>query len=357
MNTKKWTFIPIAILGVVTYGAIFLAQAQHDDAKPVTEAAPRALEQVVVTPPPAFAAEPVEPAIDSVATVAAPQVSEITNTAPRFEGDAWPAGVAAFETGDYELAAAALEVAVEEKPDSAYRHYLLGLTHRRLGDSEAAVIEFERSLELSPESVRTLVNLGRAQLDVGDTESARTVIERAIELDPTHADGWHLLGRVELTAGDFGAAVTAFVEATDRDPQHAWAWNNTGYAHIQVERFEAAVEPLRRALSLGVEEAVFYNNLGVALERTERPQLAALAYSRAALLGSESAELSYGRVEEILIARGETVPTFDEADAIDAAALAARIEPAVDVEVALEPAVAPDELPVVEDFTDFDANR
>lgn len=361
----KLTLIALSVLGSLTYAIIWIAQAQHeqDVARAAADAAP--VDAVVVERELEFVqtAEPAAPTtVDSVATLPGVEVSDLSNAggAPLFEGDAWPAGVTAFERGDFRVAVAALEVAVDEKESSPYRHYLLGLTYRRLGDGEAAVVELERSLELAPTSVRTAVNLGRAYLDVDDTENARMAVDRALDIDLDHGDAWHVLGRVELAAQNFEEAAAAFAKATDRDPEHAWALNNRGYALIQIARFAEAVEPLRAALALGVEEAVFYNNLGVALERTERPALAALAYGRALVLGHGPAEISYGRVETIAIASGDTVPTVDEAETIDAVTLATRVAEATadDTELALDetdPEVVFDE--VLVEFPILEAHR
>ncbi len=354
----KWSLIAMTALGSLTYAVIFIAQTQHEvDARAADEAG---VDDVTVEREVEFVRD-AEPAVDSVvdaaATLPTAEVSDLSDAtppepAPPFEGAPWPAGVQAFEAGDYEVAAAALEVAVEEKETSPYRHYLLGLTYRRLGEVEGAVVELERSLELAPDAVRTLVNLGRAHLDLGDVESARMAVDRALDLDLEYGDTWHVLGRIELASGNLEEAEAAFRKATERDPEHAWALNNLGYVRIQREDFAAAIEPLRRALELGAEQAVFYNNLGVALERTERPVLAALAYARAAVLGHEDAMHSHERITPILVARGETVPGFDEAETLDAAAMVARVDAEVEFDVAVdeESAASPDETPVLEDL-------
>jgi len=353
----KWSLIAMAVLGSLTYAVIFIAQTQHEIDARAAQDAP--VDDVVVEHEVEFVRD-AEPVVDSVvassATLPAAEVSDLSDAtppepAPLFEGESWPAGVEAFESGDYEVAAAALEVAVEEKETSPYRHYLLGLTYRRLGEVEGAVVELERSLELAPDAVRTLVNLGRVHLDLGDVESARMAVDRALDVDLEYGDTWHVLGRVELTSGNLEEAETAFRKATERDPDHAWALNNLGYVRIQREDFAAAIQPLRRALELGAEQAVFYNNLGVALERTERPVLAALAYARAAVLGHEDAMHSHERITPILVARGDTVPGFDEAETLDAAAVLARLDTAFDVEVAAEEIRLPDdEGPGLEDL-------
>jgi Tfp pilus assembly protein PilF len=320
----KWTLIAVGLIGTVTYAVIFFAQAQHErkDNAAIEIDVPDGIEVVE------------RDVFDLPAAVSEPE-SVVIEAPPRWQGDAWAAGVEAFERGDHQLARDALEAAVHEHEHVAYRHYLLGLTYRRLGERELALSEFERSVELDPVQVRPLVNLARTYLDLEDSGSAREVIDQALEVDLEHADAWQVLGRIELHEGHFEEAAAAFAKATVRDPQHAWAWNNLGYARIQQENFAAAVEPLRRALATGREEAVFYNNLGVALERTGHTQLALTAFARAALLGNDRAETSYDRLETVLVARGETLPDFDLVESLDAVQMATLVA-AIAIETALD---------------------
>lgn len=325
----KWTMIIVGLIGSVAYAVIFFSQSQHETPRDRAVAADVPLEVEVVdrsiTDLPGFTSSSVE--VDSSTEVATidPSANAAKAVEPQWSGDAWAAGVKAFESGDFALAQAALEVAVREKETSPYRHYLLGLTYRHAGESELAVAELRRSLELAPGQVRALVNLGRAYLDLDDAVQAREAIDGALDLDLEFADAWQVLGRIELQESHFEEAAAAFARAAAKDPQHAWAWNNLGYARIQQERFADAVEPLRRALATGREEAVFYNNLGVALERTGHEELAVLAFGRAVVLGHEPAETSHARVESVLLARHETAPDFDTIEALDAMTLAALV--------------------------------
>lgn len=329
----KWTLIVVGLIGSVAYAVIFFAQNDHDQARERAIATDVPTEVEVVDRNIAELPTFESGAVDSFApAVQTPEDFAASTPEPAtvaWTGDAWTAGVEAFENADFALARKALEVAVSEKETSPYRHYLLGLTYRRTGDPESAVAELRRSLELAPGQVRALVNLGRVHLDLEDTVQAREAIDDALDLDLEFADAWQVLGRIELAEANFEEAAAAFAKAAAKDPQHAWAWNNLGYVRIQQERFAEAVQPLRQALATGREEAVFYNNLGVALERTGHEDLAVLAYGRAVVLGHAPAETSHARVEEILIARHEIAPDFDTIEELDALTLAALV-PAVE---------------------------
>lgn len=331
----KWTMISVAVMGLATYGVIFLAQLQHR-----TEAEPA---------PAPVASTPHELVSDTPATLERLVVSDPATVEepeqPAFTGDPWPTGVQAFENHDDELAVEALRAAVAEKEDSAYRHYVYALALRRTGDLEGAVIELERSLELSPAAPKSWIALARCEIDRGETKTARDAVDAALELDLAAADAWHLLGRIELSEGALEQAEAAFVKALERDAEHAWASNNLGYTRILQERFEEALPPLQAAVASGNEEPVFFNNLGIALERSGHTELAALSFAHAVVLGHGPAEESMDRVEGLIAAEGTSFAAVDSVEFIGAGDLAARVENAV-LLVAVE--VADEEAELVE---------
>ena len=317
----KWTMLTVALLGIASYAVIFLSQLSHG---PVAEESATA-DVVSLEADGTGSAE--------LATLPQVPVSDVPEAVvieePRWTGNAWSAGVRAFEEGHDELAVDALRSAVAEREDSSYRHYLLALALRRTGQTEDAVIELERSLELSPAASKTWSALARCELDRGETAAARAAVDAALELDLESADAWHLLGRVEMAEGAFEHAEAAFTKALDRDAGHAWAANNLGYARILQEQFSAAVAPLQQAVAIRGDEPVFFNNLGIALERDGHPELAAYSFAHAVLLGHGPAEQSLERVEAGISSQGTAFAAADSVEFIDGPELAARVEQAV----------------------------
>jgi tetratricopeptide (TPR) repeat protein len=340
----KWTMITVAVMGLATYGVIFLAQLQH---QPEPEQAPVAPEiaQPEMTP--------VGPATLEAVVVSDPATVEKV-ALPTFAGDPWQAGVKAFENHEDELAVEALRAAVAEKEDSGYRHYVYALALRRTGEIDDAVTELERSLELSPAAPKSWIALARCEIDRGEMGAARAAVDAALELDLDSADAWHLLGRVELGEGSLEHAEAAFAKALQRNPEHAWASNNLGYTRILQDRFDEALAPLQDAVASGNEEPVFFNNLGIALERSGYTELAALSFAHAVVLGHGPAEASMERVEELIASDGTAFAAVDSVEFIGAGDLAARVENAVlfvSAEVAYEEVdlVEPDLVVVKED--------
>lgn len=291
----RWMMLGLAASGALAYGLVFLSQSQHEDPSGSGPAT-------------ALAADPVdeiEPAPDAESAATLPPVAVSNPVKPAWTGDPWPAGVRYYQTGDYGKAVDALVAAVQEKEDSAYRHYLLGLAYLKHGETEGAVEELGRSLELRPGNVRALVNLGRAHLVRGETGSARDAVDLALEADLEDVDAWNVLGRVELAEGALEQAEAAFSRAVEKDSTHAWAWNNLGYVRILQGRFDAALTPTLAATQQAPQIAIFQNNLGIVLERLEDLDGAREAFAIARDQGHDTAAGSFARVDGILVARGE----------------------------------------------------
>lgn len=269
------------------------------------EPAPTPVEEAVPSPLATRPAPPApEPTPDPVveATVA-------STPAPPYDGEPWAAGVRLFREGNHEAAAVALEDAVAEREDSAYRHYLLGLCYLRLDDPEGAVEEIQRSIELDGSPVRAWTNLARAHLALAELDLARAAVDEALARQLDHAPAWLQLGRVELGYGQLEEAAAAFSRATDHDPQLKWAWNNLGYVRLLQGRHDDAARALLEATAGGEGPVVAFNNLGLALEQLGRPDEAATVLDHAVARGSEPARESLDRLESQLLARhGEWEP-------------------------------------------------
>jgi len=296
----RWMMLGLAASGALAYGLVFLSQSQHETAP----------EAVAATADPVEEIEPVAPPVESPATL--PPVAVSNPVTPAWTGDPWPAGVRFYQAGEYGKAVDALAAAVQEKEDSAYRHYLLGLAYLKHGETEGAVEELGRSLELRPGNVRALVNLGRAHLVREEYPEARDAVDLALEADLDDVDAWNVLGRVELSQGALEPAEAAFTRAVEKDSTHVWAWNNLGYARILGGKFAAALTPMLAATQQAPDVAIFQNNLGVVLERLEDLDGARDAFAAARDLGHGTAGGSFARIDHILVARGDAAATPEE---------------------------------------------
>ena len=92
----------------------------------------------------------------------------------------------------------AAEAAVDQAPDDARAHDLLGWAYRLAGDPSGAVAELRLALALDPDLVSALYHLGSLYAAFGQREPAREYLQRAADLD---TGGYYRL-RAEQLLGD-----------------------------------------------------------------------------------------------------------------------------------------------------------
>lgn len=226
------------------------ATSATEGAETARESVPsKELDEILPEPDPETDAEPEEPA---AAVPAPPSYDEAE---------------AAYGQGDFDRAARGFAAHVKDNPESAWGHYMLGLTHWKRGEYVAAATALERASTLRPDLVKAHVNLARVQLDAGRPSEAHQAAKRAVSLEPSDADVQRVLARSLHNLGLADRALEVYQEVLTLEPQDAWAMNNMGLILIEEERFREAISPLAQAIRLVPDGSVFHNNLGVALER------------------------------------------------------------------------------------------
>lgn len=227
---------------------------------------------------------------------------------------AWKDGVAAYQSGDFADSATHLRVAVEEKTDDPYAHYLFGLALWKSGQLDEAEGALVRSTTLNDQSIKTWINLARVRLDRREFDGALEAADRATALDPGSSDALHQRGRAldGLNRGD--EAVLTLEQARGLSPDNGYIANTLGYLLLRRGRPEEAVAHLESARDRLPQIAYVRNNLGVAYERTGDVHRAAEEF-RAALQAGDSdgkASASLARIEPLLRERIAAQPVPEE---------------------------------------------
>jgi tetratricopeptide (TPR) repeat protein len=108
--------------------------------------------------------------------------------------------------------------AIQQEPDRADAHQLLGQILVRRRKPALAVPELERAAELAPQTPRIQRELGLARFDAGDFDGARVALGRAIASEPDDALLHLRLGQCELEQGRPERAIPE-LELAARDPE------------------------------------------------------------------------------------------------------------------------------------------
>ncbi|MGL5001685.1 MAG: tetratricopeptide repeat protein, partial [Casimicrobium sp.] len=130
-------------------------------------------------------------------------------------------GVAAWSSGDYELALQRLDRVVALAPQpNADVHYHRALVHANLGARESAVNDYRRAIELKPNFAPALNNLAellRAQRGFAEAE---LLFRRALVIEPTFHDARFNRGLNAHQAGDLPLAKAELSLCVKQDPDN-----------------------------------------------------------------------------------------------------------------------------------------
>jgi tetratricopeptide (TPR) repeat protein len=116
---------------------------------------------------------------------------------------------AAMDKKDFAGAAAICSDFLDEHPDDAAVHFVLGYADTALGKTDDAADEFRSATEIDPKMAAAFLNLGLTLLKDHPDEAIEP-LRRAVELIPDQAEPKLLLGRALEATGDLGGAAEQF---------------------------------------------------------------------------------------------------------------------------------------------------
>ncbi len=180
-------------------------------------------------------------------------------------------------------------------PDAASVQSLCeaGLAAYQKGTFELAAAYFADAVRLDPHQLAAWANLGNALGSAGDPEAAAGAYGHAIAIDPSSAETYYNLGAVLRRAGDPVRAAFAYAEAVSLGLETAEAFNNLGLALADDGRLDEAIAAYGRALALAQGDPGILVNLGNALGECARPAEAIRAYEAALARDPEHVQAHY----------------------------------------------------------------
>ena len=241
-------------------------------------------------------------------------------------------GLEAWQSRDYEVAAAYFAAEVDTRPARSWPQYMLGLSLWKSGRADEAAVAMEQAGKLNPDSIKAFVNLSRIHNDRGDYGAALEAASAARAIDDTDAKALFLEGRSLMNLGREDEALAALERSVSIDADNGHVHNLIGLMHLQRDRAAEALVALTRAGELEPGVAYIQNNLGMAFELSGQGVEAVAAYRRAveAGAGHERARLNLARLEP-------TVPTSPAPATEDEAVAAVREEVAESRPLELNP--------------------
>lgn len=126
-----------------------------------------------------------------------------------------------------------------------------------------AAAELQTAIQDDPESAICHAELGYAYLMLGKSASAAEALGTALELDNQLASAWMNLGIVSARQNQWVKAIECYERALKLNPRYAAAHLNLAHAQLASQQLRAAGDSYERALALGPPSPIAHNNLAV----------------------------------------------------------------------------------------------
>ncbi|MDA0241394.1 MAG: tetratricopeptide repeat protein [Proteobacteria bacterium] len=174
-------------------------------------------------------------------------------------------GLALHRGGKIAEAEDIYRAALDDEPDNARAHHLLGLIALQTGNPENALTLFQRSISLDPGQSAALCDLGATLQRLGNLEDAADAFRQALEIDDTSEPASLNLGAVLTQLLRFDEAEVILTRAVERHPDSALAHNGLGNLFREKQELANAMAAYRTAIELDPDYAVAWSNAGVVL--------------------------------------------------------------------------------------------
>jgi tetratricopeptide (TPR) repeat protein len=187
-----------------------------------------------------------------------------------FQRNEFTYGVAMFQHGYLDQAAASFLGVIAARPDNADAYYNLGTL--RLGQSDFAQAReyLEETLRLKPNYPEAWNNLGMIAAQLGHPDEAIHDFQQSLAQRPGYATALLNLGNVYRRQRDFEGAQKCFEQAIRIQPDDPELNYSFGMLYAQQGQLDRASGYLERAIALRPDYAEAFNNLGILFVRGQK---------------------------------------------------------------------------------------
>jgi len=179
-------------------------------------------------------------------------------------------GVALFQRGYLDQAAASFQQVIAAKPNEPEAYYNLGTLYLHKNAFTEARQYLERTVKLRPNYPEAWNNLGMIAAQQGQSDDAIRNFKQSLLLRPDYAIALLNLGNVYRRQGNFSEAEKLLKRALELEPENPEVHYNLGMLYARQKQLPLASEYLQRAISLRPDYPDALNNLGVFFVREER---------------------------------------------------------------------------------------
>jgi Flp pilus assembly protein TadD/peroxiredoxin len=186
-----------------------------------------------------------------------------------FQRNDFTYGVAFFQRGYLEQAAASFQQVIAAKPTDAEAYYNLGTLYLRRNNFADARRYLEQTLKLRPNYPEAWNNLGMVAAQEGQAGEAIRNFRQSLQLKPDYVIALLNLGNFYRRQEAYGEADKLLSRALELEPDDPEVNYNMGMLYARENQLQRATELMEKAVSLRPDYADALNNLGVLLVRGE----------------------------------------------------------------------------------------
>jgi Flp pilus assembly protein TadD/peroxiredoxin len=212
-----------------------------------------------------------------------------------FQRNDFTYGVAMFQRGYLDQAAASFQQVIAAKPQEPEAYYNLGTLYLRKnvlpdarryleqtvklqpnypeawnnlgmiagqeGQANEAIRDFQQSLSLRPGYVTAMLNLGNLYRRQGAMDEAEKLLNRALELEPDNPETNYSLGMLYARQDQLPRASSYLEKAVSLRPDYPDALNNLGVLFVRQENYPEAKEQFETCIRVAPNYDQAYLNL------------------------------------------------------------------------------------------------
>jgi Flp pilus assembly protein TadD/peroxiredoxin len=187
-----------------------------------------------------------------------------------FQRNDFSYGVALFQHGYLEQAAASFKQVIAAKPNDPEAYYNLGTLYLRRNDLANASEYLEKAVSLRSNYPEAWNNLGMIAAQQGQTDTAIRQFQQSLHLRPDYATALLNLGNLYRRQGNLAEAEKLLLRALDIEPENAEVNYSLGMLYGQQDQVPRAFSYFDKALTVRPDYAEALNNLGVLMVREKR---------------------------------------------------------------------------------------
>jgi Flp pilus assembly protein TadD/peroxiredoxin len=193
-----------------------------------------------------------------------------TLTKRQFHRNEFTYGVAMFQRGYLDQAAASFKQVIAAKPEDAEAYYNLGTLYLRRNSLQDARQYLEQTVKLRPNYPEAWNNLGMVAAQQGQVDEAVRNFQESLRLRPSYATALVNLGNIYRRQGMLDEAEKLLSRAIEIEPDDPEINYNMGMLYARKDQLTRAEEYLEKAVKLRPEYPDALNNLGVLFVRERR---------------------------------------------------------------------------------------